>query len=632
MCGIYGIFGNDPARAVDSGALARMAVALAHRGPDGGGVHEDGPLGMGMRRLSIIDLATGDQPMANEDGSVWVVFNGELYNYRELTAELVARGHRFTTSSDTEVLVHLWEDHGPRLVERLRGMFGFAIWDSTTRTLMLARDRLGIKPLFYAQTPRGVVFGSELKAVLQEPSVARRIDPAALRSYLSYGYVPDPATILDTVAKLPPGHTLLVRDGRVGVPAQYWDVTPAFRVAGAPRDEASAAEALEPLLRDAVRSHLIADVPVGAFLSGGVDSTAVVALMAELTGGRVKTFSVGFEGAANSELPYARRVAEWFGTEHHELHVTPGDVGLLESLLSVLDEPFADSSAIPTYLVSRLARRHVKVVMSGDGGDEIFAGYDRYVVDHRRRHLGRLADRGHAGLLRGASRLLPDGTPGKNWLYNLSLPRLQRYVDSVTVFPARALPALLEVDSGPVADGFDAAFASCDGLDPLSQLQNLDIKTYLPGDILTKVDRMTMATSIEARPPLLDHLLVEFACALPPELRLGGGVTKRVLRRVLRGRVPEEVLTRPKQGFDPPLVTWLAGGLSGFFEDELGDGRTLSAAGLRGAEVQRLQALHRATLRPDLCRRLWALVVLNRSLRRLAEPVTATDLALAETA
>ncbi len=625
MCGIYGVFGHDPRRPADPEILGRMAAALAHRGPDGGGVHEDGPLGMGMRRLSIIDLATGEQPLANEDGTVWVVFNGEIYNYRELTAELVTRGHRFRTASDTEVLVHLWEEGGPRLVERLRGMFALAVWDARARTLLLARDRLGIKPLFYAQTPDGLVFGSELKAVLQAPSVARRVDPRALRAYLEYGYVPDPASILRGVAKLPPGHTLLARDGRATTPVRYWDVTAAFRRGGAPRDEEEAAEALAPLLRDAVRSHLVSDVPLGAFLSGGVDSTAVVALMAELTG-RVRTFSVGFEGAPASELPHARRVAEWFATEHHELHVTPGDVGLLERLLSMLDEPFADSSSIPTYLVSRLARGHVKVVLSGDGGDEIFAGYDRYVVDHRRRHLGRLADAGCAGPLRGLSGLLPDGTPGKNWLYNLSLPRLQRYVDAIAVFPARALPALLGGDAAGADGAFGEALASGRGLDPLSQLQHIDLRTYLPGDILTKVDRMTMAVSLEARVPLLDHPLVEFACALPPGLRFGRGTTKRVLKRLLRGRVPPEVLTRPKQGFDPPLAVWLAGRLAGFFDDELAGGGALTGAGLRAAEIRRLLALHRATLRPDVARRLWALVVLNRSLQRLAEPVAAGTL------
>jgi asparagine synthase (glutamine-hydrolysing) len=626
MCGIYGMLGRHPGRPPDRDVLARMGAALAHRGPDGGGVHEDGPLGMGMRRLSIIDLATGDQPIANEDRSVWVVFNGEIYNYRELTADLVARGHRFTTASDTEVLVHLWEEHGPALVGRLRGMFAFALWDARARTLLLARDRLGIKPLYYATTPQGLVFGSELKAILQAPSVARRIDPRALGAYLQYGYVPDPSTILTGVVKLPPAHTVLVRDGRAAAPTRYWDVTSAFRDGGGPADEEAAAEALAPLLRDAVRSHLVADVPVGAFLSGGVDSTAVVGLMAELTNGRVQTFSVGFDGAPSSELPYARRVAEWFSTEHHELHVEPGDVSLLERLLSVLDEPFADSSAIPTYLVSRLARRHVKVVMSGDGGDEIFAGYDRYVVDHRRRHLGRLADAGYAGPLRLLSGMLPDGTPGKNWLYNLSLPRLQRYVDAIAVFPARALPALLDADlAGAAGDGFATALESGGGLDPLSQLQNIDLQTYLPGDILTKVDRMTMAASLEARVPLLDHPLVEFACALPPALRFGRATTKRVLKRLLRGRVPPEVLTRPKQGFDPPLTLWLAGRLAGFFDDELGVGTALSAAGVRAGEVRRLLDLHRLTLRPDLCRKLWALVVLNRSLRRLAQPVARAD-------
>ena len=370
MCGIFGVFNIDPSRPVDLQALRRMGQVLAHRGPDGGGLHTDGALGIGMRRLSIIDLKTGNQPLANEDGSIWVVFNGELYNYRQLTAELLARGHRFSTTSDTEVLVHLYEEHGEACVDRLRGMFAFAIWDHSRRTLFLARDRLGIKPLYYAGTSTGFVFGSELKAVAQSPWTSRGVDQRAVAAYLQYGYVPDPLSIVQGVAKLAPGHTLTVREGRAGVPRPYWDATAFFRNPPPPLGEEEASETLWALLQDAVRSHLVSDVPVGAFLSGGVDSSTVVAIMAAEVGVPVKTFSVGFREERYSELAYARRVAERFGTEHHELVVGPEDLGLLDDLLGAFDEPFADASSIPTYLVSRLARQHVKVVLSGDGGDE----------------------------------------------------------------------------------------------------------------------------------------------------------------------------------------------------------------------------------------------------------------------
>jgi asparagine synthase (glutamine-hydrolysing) len=616
MCGIFGLFGTDARTPAQTGLLQRMGDVLAHRGPDGGGVYTDHGFGMGMRRLSIIDLKTGDQPLANEDGSVWVVFNGEIYNYRELTAELLAKGHRFATASDTEVLVHLYEEHGEACVDRLRGMFAFAIWQPFQRTLFLARDRLGIKPLYYAQTPAGLVFGSELKALAQCPHLPRAVSRHSVAAYLQYGYVPDPLAIIDGVAKLAPGHTLTVRDGVAGVPRRYWDSTAAFRGAAPVSSEAEAADTLWLLLRDAVRSHLVSDVPIGAFLSGGVDSSTVVAIMAAEIGVPVKTFSVGFQEPDFNELGYARRVAERFGTEHHELVVGPADLGLLDELLGVFDEPFADASSIPTHLVSRLARQHVKVVLSGDGGDELFAGYDRYMVDYRRRHLGRLGDIGLGGGLRVLSAGLPEGTPGKNFIYNISLPRMERYLDSISLFPLRALGRLLDPSMMP--DGA-APFETSDsaGLDPLSRLQALDLRTYLPGDILAKVDRMTMANSLEARVPLLDHHLVEFACRLPVRLRLRSGQTKYLLKRALGGRLPREILTRPKQGFAVPLEAWFDHRLPGFFHDSLGDGGRLADVGIERSAVRALLDVYARRRRQDHCRRLWALAVLDRTLRGL---------------
>ncbi len=617
MCGIYGAFSTDAARPVRIEVLDRMAQVLAHRGPDGEGRHVAGPFGMGMCRLSIIDLASGTQPMSNEDKTLWVVFNGEIYNYRELTADLVARGHRFATASDTEVLIHLYEEYGDGCVEPLRGMFAFAIWDGPRRELFLARDRLGIKPLYYAATSEGFLFGSELKALVQSPWLAPRLDRKGLGAYLQYGYVPDPLSILEGVAKVPPGHTLRIRSGRPDAPRRYWQPTDHFKTGRRPASEAQGAAELWERLEDAVRFHMVSDVPVGAFLSGGVDSTAVVSIMARTSRRPVKTFSVGFREDRYNELPYARQVAEACGTEHHELLVEPNDLKVLEELLSGFDEPFADSSAIPTYLVSRLARQHVKVVLSGDGGDELFAGYDRYGVDRGRRHLGLAGDLGLGGVLRAASALLPVGG-GRNTLYTLSLPRLQRYIHSISLFPRQALEAVLEGDVG--AARVDIAALADRDVDSLSRLQDLDLKTYLPGDILTKVDRMSMANSLEARVPLLDHPLVEFACSLPPDLQLRAGTTKYLLKRALEGRVPAEVLTRAKQGFAVPLESWFSGSIPGFFRDELADTSHLIGVGIRRPEIGRLLDRFETTRRRDYCDRLWALVVLNRAVRRLLGP------------
>jgi len=597
-----------------------MGETLFHRGPDEAGMHTAPGVGLGMRRLSIIDLKTGHQPLHNEDRSVWVVFNGEIYNYRELTVDLLARGHHFATASDTETLVHLYEEHGADCVRHLRGMFAFALWDSRKQTLLLARDRLGIKPLYYAQTPRGVVFGSELRALIASSWVRRGVDPRGLAAYLRFGYVPDPLSILEGVAKLPPGHVLLAREGQAGAPQRYWEPTSHFRHSDEPLDEAEAGARLWALIGDAVRSHLVSDVPVGAFLSGGVDSSAVVGLMAREVGLPVKTFSVGFRESGFNEAPYARRVADWFGTEHYELIATPQDLGLLEDVLDACDEPFADASAIPTYLVSRLARQHVKVVLSGDGGDELFAGYDRYVVDRRERRFGMLGDLGLGAPLRFVSDALPEGARGKNFLRHFSLPRMERYLDAISLFPDRALRDLLEPDMASASMQLsENALRDSQGLDALSRLQDLDLRTNLPGDILTKVDRMSMAHSLEARVPLLDHPLVEFACRLPASLRMGGGQTKYLLRRILHGRVPDEVLARPKWGFGVPIRSWFGERLRGFFRDRLGNGRRLEEIGIRPEPVRALLDLFEQRGREDHCYRLWALTALDSATRRLID-------------
>jgi asparagine synthase (glutamine-hydrolysing) len=400
---------------------------------------------------------------------------------------------------------------------------------------------------------------------------------------------------------------------------RYWSSTPFFESRTAAPAEAEAL--LWERLTDAVRSHLVSDVPLGAFLSGGVDSTTVVAIMAKEMGAQVKTFSIGFREPGFDELPYAREVAQAFGTEHHELLVGPEDLEVLDDVLAAFDEPFADSSAIPTYIVSRLARQHVTVALSGDGGDELFAGYERYLVDRRRRLIGMVGDSGLGAPLRRLSTALPPGTRGKNYLYNLSLPRMERYLDAVSLFPARELDGLLERDgTNGVETSFNTALREGRDLDPLSRLQDFDIQTYLPGDILTKLDRMSMAVSLEARVPLLDHPLVEFACGLPADLRMRGTETKYLLKRVLQGRVPDAVLTRPKQGFGVPLVVWFSRILPTFFRDRLGEGTRLGEVGVRPGAVRALLDLYEAQRRPDHCGQLWGLLVLDSSLRRLLEP------------
>ncbi|HEX7956556.1 MAG TPA: asparagine synthase (glutamine-hydrolyzing) [Pyrinomonadaceae bacterium] len=566
MCGIAGFAGDNQtlSDAERAAVLARMLGVIRHRGPDDEGALVSGGVALGMRRLSIIDLAGGHQPMSGEDGSVTIVFNGEVYNYRELQADLEREGHRFQTSSDTETIVHAYEERGAACVESLRGMFAFAVWDAKERTLFVARDRVGKKPLFYTVTPRGtLVFGSELKSLLEHPEVGREVDPEALDAYLTFGYVPDPLSILRGVRKLPPGHHLTFREGRAEV-RRYWD----FEYegpAGRPRPEEEYVEELRALLEEAVRVRLVADVPLGAFLSGGVDSSAVVGLMARASARRVKTFSIGFREDSYDELSYARVAARAFGTDHHEFVVTPEVCHVIDELAWHLDEPFADSSAIPTYAVSKLAREHVTVSLSGDGGDELFAGYTRYALQQSRTAFGRVPRALREGLMRPISRRLPHGAWGRNYLYNVSLDPLARYLDSVSFMTALNKLSLYAGDfrarlnggGGAPARLFREHAARVRSKDALDTLLYLDSKTYLPGDILTKVDRMSMAVSLEARVPLLDHKLIEFVTRMPAALKMRGGETKHVFKRAVRGLVPDEILDRPKQGFGLPIQRWI---------------------------------------------------------------------------
>ena len=623
MCGIYGIYFADRGRPVAAETLQAMGHAIRHRGPDESGLLTDGSFGFGMQRLSIIDLKTGQQPIGNEDGSVQVVFNGEIYNYRELARGLLERGHVLSTTSDTEVIVHLWEDHGPDCVRYLSGMFALAVWERHSRTLFLARDRLGIKPLYYAQTPAGIVFGSELKAILTVPDVERTVDPEAAGAFLRWGYVPDPLAILDNVSKLPPAHSILVRDGRlVGRPRAYWDLTPFFATPH-PGSPASLVAELRWRLAQSVKSHLVSDVPLGAFLSGGVDSTSVVAHMAAEYGTSIKTFSIGFQEPAYDERPWARLAAERFSTEHHELVVGPENVDRIAHIVSYFDEPFADASAIPTYFVSQLAGAHVKVVLSGDGGDEIFAGYERYVVDHQRRRLDTLHRLGLAPLLGLVSRILPDGTPGKRFLHDARLSRIDRYLAGITHASDAALVGLLSADGAQALargdDTFGAHVARGRLLPFPARLQHLDVATYLPGDILTKVDRMSMAHSIEARVPLLDHTLVEFAAGLPSALAFSNGAGKHLFKRALAGVVPDAILNRPKKGFSVPLAFWFRDGLADFIGDHLLGGGTVAAGWVDGRAVARVFERFRATGRQSDLAQLWSVLMLEIWHRGLRE-------------
>src|SRR5215468_2035924 len=559
MCGIVGISGpelvGNTAAARD--LIARMCGVIEHRGPDEEGHYNDLGVAMGMRRLSIIDLATGRQPISNEDGTIWIVFNGEIYNYRELRGLLLSRGHKLRTQTDTETIAHLYEDEGERCVERLRGMFAFAIWDRRERRLFLARDRVGEKPLHYALAGGTLVFGSEIKSVLQHPGVKREVDLRAISDFLSFGYVPDPATAFIGVSKLPPGHTLTFKDGLVSV-RRYWDFDCSGNSAAPGRREPAPTEEfyverLRELIAESVRVRLESEVPLGAFLSGGIDSSVVVAMMAREM--KVKTFSIGFSDAGFDELRYARIAARHFGADHHEFVVTPDICRLVNEIVWHHDEPFADVSSVPTYVVSKMARESVTVALSGDGGDEVFAGYERYVVDRRRRRYGRIPAFLRRALLR-ASRNLPRGAYGKRFLRSVALEPAARYVDSVTYFDRDAQLNLFSEDARRSLAGYDPAesfermFAAPAARSRLERLLYLDSKTYLPGDILVKVDRMSMANSLEMRAPLLDHRLIEFAQTIPASLKLRGQETKYILKRAAAGLIPEEIINRPKQGFD----------------------------------------------------------------------------------
>ena len=614
MCGIAGfadIAGPYP-RPLESDRqrVRAMCDVMRHRGPDDEGVYVEPGVGLGMRRLSIIDLSTGHQPIHNEDRTVWVVFNGEIYNYRELRDALEAAGHQFYTSSDTETIVHGYEEWGEGVFSKLRGMYGIALWDTRTRSLILVRDRAGIKPLYYANAGGRLFFGSEAKCVLVNSEVDRRLDPAALDHYLAYQYTPRDGSIFRGIQKLRPGHLLRVHDGRVEV-EQYWRLPVDRTFAGT---EEEALDELRRIVGEAVRSHMIADVPLGAFLSGGIDSSIVVALMAHASDRPVKTFSIGFDEAAFDELPHARRVARHLETEHYEFVVRPDAIAILDRVVWHFDEPFADSSAIPTWYVSEMARRHVTVVLSGDGGDELFGGYTRYLPHPRVESFDRLAAGVGRAVAAAAWRALPHGARGKNFLRHVARDGQGRYVDSVTFFHADERQALLSPELQRGIGAWDSERYFAQGFERFrhlpekAQLMAFDFETYLPEDCLVKVDRMSMAHSIESRVPLLDHLVVEFAASLPASMKMPGGRLKHLLKELAFSFVPRELLDRPKQGFGVPVGHWFRGELREAFGDILGSPLTRQRGYFNDGFINRILTEHLNGKR-DHSSRLWQLLV-----------------------
>jgi asparagine synthase (glutamine-hydrolysing) len=628
MCGIVGLFDTRGKREIDPHLLERMNQTQFHRGPDEGGTHTEPGVGLGHRRLSIIDLSNGHQPLFNEDGSVVVVFNGEIYNFQELAAELAALGHVFRTHCDTEVIVHAWEEWGEHCVERFRGMFAFGLWDRNKEILFLARDRLGIKPVYYAFLDDGTfIFSSELKALLAHPGLIREIDPPAVEDYFAYGYIPEPKTIFRQALKLCPGHSLALRSGQgVAQPRQYWDVpfTP-----HSPISEEDAEEELISRLREAVRIRLVAEVPLGAFLSGGVDSSAVVTMMAGLMEEPVNTCSISFGPPAFNESQYARTVAERYGTRHHVEQVEQDDFDLIDKLASLYDEPFADSSAIPTYRVCELAKKRVTVALSGDGGDENLAGYRRYrwhLYEEQLRsvlpHAARKPLFGLLGTIYPKGDWAPKVLRAKSTFEALARDSVEAYFHSVSIMTDKMRRRLFSDSFKHSLGGYKAVEVlhahdrKSPAQDPLSRVQYLDMKTYLAGDILTKVDRASMAHALEVRVPLLDHQLVEWISGLPASLKLRGREGKYMFKKALEPYLPKDILYRDKMGFSVPLASWFRGPLRQRVRKSL-LGPTLAETGFFNRDFLEEMIDHHCSGRSDYSAALWALLMFESFLRNV---------------
>ena len=623
MCGIAGIFYPADARPVDPAQVRAMADAIAHRGPDGNGVWTAPGIGFGHRRLSIIDVGGGAQPMLTADGDVAITYNGEIYNYREVRAELEERGHTFRTESDTEVILAAWKQWGAECLPRLNGMFALALYDRRAETLFLARDRMGVKPLFFAELSDGaLIFASELKGLLAHPLLRRTPNPQAVEDYLAFGYVPDDASIVAGVKKLAGGHYLLIRRGHsMPAPVRWWDLdfTPNVK---------SSAEELADLMRQAVRSRMVADVPLGAFLSGGVDSSAVVAFMAEASSSPVETCSIGFAEADHDETRYAAMVAERFSTHHRNRIVSSQDFELIDTLADAFDEPFADASAIGTYRVSELARETVTVALSGDGADEAFAGYRRYrlfAAEERVRQMLPAPFRqalGAIGDIYPKLHRAPSFLRAKTALQGLRLCSGEAYADGVGVTNSKTRSMLYRPDFISLLQGHRAEDRYVDTMrnapadDALSRAQYADLKIWLPGDILTKVDRTSMAVSLEAREPLLDHRLVEFAARLPTASRLRRGKGKWLMRQALEGRLPHEILNRRKMGFVTPIGAWFRGPLAHVATSAARQSTLAQTGWFEESAMARIASEHQSG-KADHGRLLWQLLMLDKSLQRI---------------
>jgi asparagine synthase (glutamine-hydrolysing) len=627
MCGIVGTVRRD-GQAAEPALLERMCAALEHRGPDQRGIHADGATGLGIQRLRVVDLEGGDQPIYNEDKSIAVVLNGEIYNFRELRRRLEAAGHRFATAGDTETIVHLYEEEGVDCVRSLDGMFAFALWDAPRRRLLIARDRVGKKPLFYSLGSQGLSFASELRALMQDEEIPREVDEHALDCYLAYGYVPAPLSIFRAVRKLPPATAMLYEGGDVSL-ERYWQLD-----YGRKHAVEEASELHAPLLenlRGAVRKRLVSDVPLGAFLSGGIDSSAVVAAMARETSEPVKTFSIGFDDERFDELAHARAVAELFGTEHEELRVRPDAVSIAPRIARHYGEPFADSSAVPSFYLAEMTRRHVTVALNGDGGDESFAGYTRYAANALAGRLERIPTplrRLGAGLAARLPESAEEQGP-RNRLRrlggSLDLDGPGRYERYVSLFDREQRAALYGGEppaalggSRIAAEAIAEPWREAGGEDRLDVLLEVDVRTYLPGDLLTKIDIATMAHSLEARSPFLDPQLMQFAASIPAPMKLRGMEKKRILRDALRAWLPDSILDRPKQGFSVPLAAWLRTDLREYSRELLLDPASFSQQRFRPSAIEALLDEHGAGR--DHSQRIWALLMLELWQTEVAAP------------
>jgi asparagine synthase (glutamine-hydrolysing) len=630
MCGITGIFDTRGRREIDRRVLSRMNESQHHRGPDEGGLHLEPGVGLGHRRLSIIDLSTGQQPLYNEDQSVCVVFNGEIYNYQELIPELQALGHVFHTRSDTEVIVHAWEAWGEDCVQRFRGMFAFALWDRNRETLFLARDRLAVKPLYYALLPDGIfLFGSELKSLLAHGGLARDIDPLAVEEYFALGYVAEPRTIFRQARKLPPAHLLSVRRGQpVGESKAYWDVR--FSP-GQPLTLEDASAQLNEKLRESIRLRMIADVPLGAFLSGGVDSSAVVALMAGLSSEPVNTCSIAFDDPAFNEAAFAQKVADRYRTHHHCEVVASDDFDLIDTLAWLYDEPYADSSAIPTYRVCQLARKHVTVALSGDGGDETFGGYRRYrmhLMEERLRsalpHSVRRRVFGVLGRIYPKADWAPRMFRAKTTFEGMARTSVEAYFHSVSILRGPMRTQLFsdrfrsELSGYSAEEVFRSHAGRADTDDPLALIQYLDLKTYLVGDINTKVDRASMAHSLEVREPLMDHELVEWMATLPTALKVSGQEGKYLLKKAMESKLPQDILYRPKMGFAVPLARWFRGPLRERVREAVLGPRLAATGWFNQDYLRHLVDAHQSGV-SDYSAPLWTILMFEAFLRNVLD-------------